>query len=377
MTVNDLHKEAMRFQELAIKARKNELQEESLRNFAKAFEFEKQAFILFNSQSQEEPTRSILLKSVATMALQANLYRDAEKYVCMGLAGDPTADIAEELRDLLQQANFSNHLLHTGHKLLVDELQLSLAGSEVGNGLIKGNELMNRIAIIEKIAYRTSDRLLQKPFNEKGKPNKASISHLEPYLAPAKTAGFAVIIKFGQPIPQQSFEGMDVQSNIINELLTNLQLINEKNYDQLTTNIPDDAYRRNFIALAKQLAPDGQRITQVGFTTTRAEKNHSISLTKVKEEIHIELEPKSEQHSINSTAEKVEITGMLSFADSKKSVIKLTDANNVDFLIDVPMGLLSDIVKPYFEESVLIRGTHNGKKIELEEIESYSQHKEG
>lgn len=61
MTVNDLHKEAMRFQELAIKARKNELQEESLRNFAKAFEFEKQAFILFNSQSQEEPTRSILL----------------------------------------------------------------------------------------------------------------------------------------------------------------------------------------------------------------------------------------------------------------------------------------------------------------------------
>src|SRR4051794_38109082 len=103
------------------------------RNYIKAFEFEKQAFILFNSESSKEPTRSVLIRSAANLAILSEQMREAEKLISIGLAGDPPSEIAEEFRDLLQQVNFFRHL--ELHGLSPTELQLSLSGNQVGHGL--------------------------------------------------------------------------------------------------------------------------------------------------------------------------------------------------------------------------------------------------
>lgn len=365
MTVKGLHRQAMKYNDLAIIAKRNEPSMVP-EYYLKAFEFEKQAFILFNSKSNAEPTRTILLRSAANLALLAAKPREAEKLISIGLAGDPPEELAEELRDILQQVNFFRHLETKGVELDTNEIQLSLSGNEVGHGIIRSDEFLNRIEVIEKLAFRTADRLRNRPFKERGRKRKSNVVEFEPFLSVPRAASFAVTIRFGHSTNQISIPGADSQTYLIDELMNNIELINEGNYDKLNNNIREEDYRRNFIALMKKLAPDGDRVKLVGFTVKRNNTTRTIPLTKIKSNFQIEETNLLEE---NVKPENVELVGILSFADSKKSTIKLTDENNTDYIVTVPKGLLSDIVKPYFEEEVILRGTRIGKTIELKDVE--------
>ncbi len=334
--------------------------------YEKAFEFEKKAFIAFSAESSEEPTRSILIRSASNLAILSEQYREAEKLLGIGLAGDPPDELAQEFRELFQQVNFFRHLELDGIVLNSNELQFSLSGNQVGHGVIRSDEFLKRIDVIEKIAYRTADRLRDKPFNDIGRPLKSNVVNFEPYLSVPRAASFAITIRFGGFSQQSTLEGMDIHSVMIDDMLENLELIDHGDYEHLNKKIPDESYRRNFIALAKQLAPDGNKIKLVGFTVNRKKETKTISLTKAKSDMEKMI--LSEKILPFTKQRAIEIQGILSFADAKKSKIKLTDSKNKDFNIIVPKGLLSDIVKPHFEEVVIIKGLISGREIQMQDI---------
>ena len=95
--VNEFHQGAMEFAEQALIARRqNDLI--SAQDFAfRAYLLEKQAA----DESQTEPTRSVLYRSAATLALDCKEYREAERLVATALAGSPPEAIATELREVL------------------------------------------------------------------------------------------------------------------------------------------------------------------------------------------------------------------------------------------------------------------------------------
>ena len=49
-----------------------------------------------------EPGLSILYRSAASLAIQCGRYREAEQLIAKALSGNPTEEIARELRQLLQ-----------------------------------------------------------------------------------------------------------------------------------------------------------------------------------------------------------------------------------------------------------------------------------
>ncbi len=91
-----LAEDAYQAQRLGDVARAQEL-------FALAFEQERTAAREMENDPHLEPTRSILLRSAATLGLQAGEIREAERLVATALAGDPPDEIADELRDLLEE----------------------------------------------------------------------------------------------------------------------------------------------------------------------------------------------------------------------------------------------------------------------------------
>lgn len=94
---NDLHQQAMQLVEQAFVARRRD-ELETARSFAyRAYLLEKQAA----EQSQTEPSRSVLPRSAATLALDCGEYREAERLVASALAGTPPESIANELREAL------------------------------------------------------------------------------------------------------------------------------------------------------------------------------------------------------------------------------------------------------------------------------------
>src|SRR5207247_725202 len=98
--------------------------------FRQAFESEKQAALLVLREPDAEPTRSVLLRSAASLAVDCREFREAERLIALGLSGDPPAEISEELRDLLEQVYFSRHLSLRGLELDPVEFHISLVGGD-------------------------------------------------------------------------------------------------------------------------------------------------------------------------------------------------------------------------------------------------------
>lgn len=72
-----------------------------------AFEKERGAADLVADRFELEPTRSVLHRSAATLAIECGKLRDAERLIGRALAGNPPDDIADELRDLLLEEIYS------------------------------------------------------------------------------------------------------------------------------------------------------------------------------------------------------------------------------------------------------------------------------
>ena len=97
---------------------------ESKECFLKAFKLEKQAADLVPNSIGNEPSRSILYKGAAWLALNAGLFREAEIMASQGLIGTPTYEIAQELKGIIEQANFEAHLSYGSGDLMFDEVKV-------------------------------------------------------------------------------------------------------------------------------------------------------------------------------------------------------------------------------------------------------------
>lgn len=100
--INNLHNQAMEETDRAFLARRQGFEDNAQIHFRRAFELEKEAARLLET-SNLEPSRSIIHRSAATLALDCGEIREAEKLAALGLAGDPPEVIAKELRVVLRQ----------------------------------------------------------------------------------------------------------------------------------------------------------------------------------------------------------------------------------------------------------------------------------
>ncbi len=103
--INDLHDKAMEFWDEGFFARRESKKALAQEKFRKALELETQAAEMLKDKLDEEPSRSVLYRSAASMAMSCEEYRQAEKLIATALAGNPPEEIAEELRDLLEEVN--------------------------------------------------------------------------------------------------------------------------------------------------------------------------------------------------------------------------------------------------------------------------------
>lgn len=105
LRMNLLHERAMEFAGDAFleKARGNEGKAKEL--YAKALGHEKNAAHLTEKMKQLEPTRSVLHRSAASMAMNCGEYREAERLIKTALDGNPPQEIRRELDDLMGVIN--------------------------------------------------------------------------------------------------------------------------------------------------------------------------------------------------------------------------------------------------------------------------------
>ncbi|MEO0468448.1 MAG: hypothetical protein AAF206_02415 [Bacteroidota bacterium] len=103
-TVVDSHSRAMDLSERAFIEKMRGNTEKARAWFVEAYQLEKTAAL--NTPAHVQPSRSVLLRSAATLAFHGGLYREAEKLIGEALSEDLPAEIASELRELQREVGF-------------------------------------------------------------------------------------------------------------------------------------------------------------------------------------------------------------------------------------------------------------------------------
>jgi hypothetical protein len=103
--INEIHEQAMDLAEHAFVARLHGDTIRAKELFEQAFRHESEAAQLLAGEVNDEPSRSVLHRSAAALALECGEFSAAERLIQRALAGNPPRAIADELRALLADVN--------------------------------------------------------------------------------------------------------------------------------------------------------------------------------------------------------------------------------------------------------------------------------
>ena len=364
--LDKFHDEAMEVAFFADQERRRGNRERAAELFKQALDLELKA--LDEITEPVEPTYSILHRSAGWLALDCNRPRLAEQLAGKALAGDPHPKIAEELRDLLEQINFRRHLELKGITLEENEIQLSLSGQSVGLGVMRQDEFFERVDNSSKVFRRIIEWRSNRPFKKRGRPGKDIEENSQLFVSIPRAASFAVTLKLGRPTDQLSPSRLS--TDVIDEFMDLMELVSQSRISEIKERIPDPAYFQDFVRLSQKIAPDGERIRQVGFTVLRGGKERFVRVTTPASEFP--LMPDTEDlRSVKNENEPVELRGVLCYADATSTGInriKVIDDRQETHIVEVPKGQVNDIVRPMWNSQVRIKGIRTGKRIILEEI---------
>ncbi len=370
--LDQLHDRAMSLVDEALIAKRQGNDGRVTEAYLEALYLETEAAELLRNELTLEPSRSILYRSAASIAIRCKQYREAERLIAAALSGYPPAEIAGELRELLERTHFERHLEQRGVTLQPRDLQLVITGEEVGPGFALSDILFSRLEDFKRIVQRTIERKLGHPFREQGTPKLNHNYSL--YVSTPRSGSFALTLRLGA---QMELPGMGVSNQVISEIVQCFDLLNSGKEDQVKEIISNEPYYRNFVGLAKRIAPDGRKVDMVDLTISDAEHTvKSVGFKRTRETIVPESLAEEgnvsalEKSSAAKVDEIVRVKGRLLLADATKvkQKIQLIDDQEQKHNIIVPEGMMNDIVRPLWEDIVEVTGVRVGKNLRLSEI---------
>lgn len=322
--------------------------------YFKAYELERNAAIYFLRKLNDEPTRSVLFRSAASLALQCKLFREAEQLICQGLAGDPPPELRVELRELYEQVHFQLFLDDSGLELAEGQVVVTLWGDQIAPGFASCREVIRRLSKTERLIYRTAARKIGITYDDRAEPSEEVRRNFKVYASLPMAASYAVVLRIAERDHQLALPFSVDAATVVSELLECMDLYNQEKIDQLQTRIGDGPYLRNFMSLAHDLYPSTPDVSRVGFA--------GITASGEKKTVELGSRPSFTANQLGETLTEnanhglpIRITGILNFAASQTHTrhIKLKEASGKSHKIDVPEGMMADVVRPYFEARVI------------------------
>lgn len=343
-TVRDLHNQATSIMHRADALFASGDIDNAREQFKMACEIEIEAASKISIDPENEPTRSILYLSAASLAWRATEYALAERLIGHGIAGYPSECVRKDFYKLLDQVKYDLMCLKQGEFREEATLNVRLYGGHIRQGIAPLGIIKKRLDGISNIFAKTEQRLAKRPYTD-GRKTIRNHSPYELSVEWAEAASFGVNIRLSHAIESQiSFQGTrpGVQ-DIVDDVMQNMDRLNSGDFDSLEESISDKSYLTNFIAHAKIIAPDGDRVRSVGLSTGK--KSLLLNLTKKK--INDYILNDGESTDAFDKGERGTITGYLDIADRKKNVFILTDLNGVPHTTQVQSGL-EDLAREYF-----------------------------
>lgn len=347
--IDALHTQAMLLADQVDLAAKAGRQEDAIRLAYEASRLEATAAEKLDPIPENEPTRSILFNSAASLALQAEQFSLAERLFHNAMLGFPPNYIARHLREIYDKVQFAHHLETKGVVLEKADVQLSLDGSGIAPGFIFYSTLKSKLNTLESLFRRTYFRLLDMPWGDMR--IKTSLPPFFAAVSVPRAASFAVTVRLARPLVkgQKTLPVIEAET-IINEVLDSINLLNDEKEELLRNRIGGEAYFTHFMYQSRELAPDGENIRTVGLTSTEK----SIAFRRKRESM-VEVQKPLSIGPDQNKEEPLVIKGTLDTARYRNKTIVLVAESGAEYKIKVKEGM-EDLVRSCFGRSVKVTG---------------------
>lgn len=367
MDLRTLHSEAMDLAEKAMIDRAQGRMDAAKKHLSEALRKEEKAARLAVQNGVPEPTRTILLKSAAHLAVDAGEIRLAERLIGTALAGDPPEELAEELRSAFEEIGFHRHLDLRGVELQRNDLQMVMVGDAIAPGMVASDQFIKRVESFQSLIYRTSESDQGIEYRERGDPKQEIEKPLQMYVSVPRVASFAVSLKVASQKGQAEFSFAE-SSVVLDNLMTRLGMFERAEYEALSKEIPKKEYFDNFVRLATELAPDGKLVKMVGFTTQQG---------SVEKRLEMRRSPKADGKLavFVPSNERRTIKGKLFYFNENNEgalTIKLRTDDGIEYRLKASTDMLTKASKHLTRrEGVTVTGVQTSRAtIEFDEIKT-------
>lgn len=366
------HRRAMELVDAAFLARRSGDGQKERKCNLQALQLERQAANAIAERYDLEPSRSVLYRSAATLAYRCNELREAERLAACGLSSEHAPiEIIQELRELMEDVSCSRYHQLNGIALQPNELSFSMNGPAIGHGFAQVDLVKSRVAQISSLLGQTMSRFLHfqpEKSTEKNKSSAKSIFITAP-VAGSYGMGFRIgTMQHSLPGIDQSVPSFELSIRVIDEFLTCIEFVNNRDIDGLKDQISDDDYSRDFLSLSKGIAPDGDEIRAVEFAANHVDGKRIIKFVTPRKELKDLEISDSDVRSEN----QLQIRGVLLEANAKRKnigSIQVVDALKKQYTIKVSRNRMSQIVQGMFETQVAVTARKAGNRLELISID--------
>lgn len=251
--------------------------------YAKAYKYENQASNLAVSEHVGEPSETVLMKSAAFLAFDAKLFEESERQAKLALSRNIPEDMGEEMKELLINIRAARRLRARRDPFINNEIWFSLAGGGKSQEKAPKDDVEDKVKIFTKMFLRSAERQKNTPYRLSGQPSK-EIRKIYAYNhSIERKTNQVVIVRLDQTgTADGTLENQAQVSEILKDIATNLFLVNQGNLNVLYERINDPSYLENFVFLAKELAPDGDKVGYVKFAYIKEGKKKPVRLTRQK-----------------------------------------------------------------------------------------------
>ena len=357
-----VHEQAMDWADKARTARRERDEDSYIKYMENAFELEKKAALMIQSE-ESEPTRSVLHRSAASLAYKCKMYREAEQLISRALAGNPPSEIIGELRRLSRKVLLELRLEDKKVSVSDQEFSMNLDGNQIIEGLAPVDLITHRITKLKKIFWNTIRQTNGMAF---GSTAQLKNQKYTLWVSAWEPSSIDVVLKLGVS-GQMSLSNMGGFESIFHRVMANFELLNHGDYGPLQNQIGDNEYYCNFVALAKEIAPDGDDVVTVNLGAVVEGRQREVTFRRQQQQFGEVPLPSllNSDNGIHAIDETITVRGKLQFADSmdEHKVVKLRDIDSgVTWKIIVPDAYMKDVVQPNYLEDVAIVGKRVARK---------------
>ena len=246
---------------------------------------------------------------------------------------------------------------------------MTLEGPAIASGQAPASEVTGRIENTQKLFKRTTQRIGGSKYQDSGRTRQG------PYETYISTSPGSFVITFQLGGPDNQHDMFVAPAAIVRSVVECLRYVEQNDLVSLEREIADPAYRRNFLGLALPLGPDGKRVRSVGITARLGGSEMNFVFRRPREELaaavapHVEVLPGPPQE-IRVEELVVHVRGRLRFADdtpkhSASPTIKIVPETGNESIVQVPEGMMADIVQPFWGQEVVIEGSRGPRGIIL------------